>query len=390
MKKIVTEKNKGKEKIFKRIFLVAGARPNFMKIAPIMAEMRKYPDRIQPVFIHTGQHYDDQMSKVFLEELEVPEPDVYLGVGSGSHARQTAGVMAAFEKVALEEKPDLIVVVGDVNSTLACTLVAAKLWIPVAHVEAGLRSNDRTMPEEINRVVTDQLADILFTICRDADANLKHEGIPEEKIHFVGNVMIESLLNYQSKVDASSILEKLELKKGKYVLTTLHRPSNVDNKKMFTEIMDALNRIQQDILVVFPAHPRTQKQINTFGFENRNHRLILTPPFGYFDFLKLEKNACFVLTDSGGVQEETTFFGVPCLTIRENTERPITITEGTNILVGNKSEAIISESMNILGGKKKSGKIPQFWDDEVSRRIVEVIQKKRLPRISTEKHRKRE
>jgi len=367
MEKIKLEKN------MLKVFLVAGARPNFMKIAPVLHQMKKYPDRFHPVFVHTGQHYDVKMSGVFLRDLGLPEPDITLGAGSGSHAQQTARVMIAFEKVLMEDRPDLIVVVGDVNSTMACAIAAAKLRIPVAHVEAGLRSGDRTMPEEINRIVTDQLADYLFTSIEDVDENLIREGIPRERIHFVGNVMAESLLKCGPKIEESRILEKFALRKREYALTTLHRPSNVDDRDDFLDIMDALNEIQQDIIVVFPAHPRTQKQIKAFGLKTLNNRLILTDPLSYFDFLALEKNALFVITDSGGIQEETTLFDVPCLTIRENTERPITITEGTNILVGTKSGAIVSESRKILAGKQKSGKIPLYWDDKVSERIVEVF-----------------
>jgi UDP-N-acetylglucosamine 2-epimerase (non-hydrolysing) len=356
-----------------KVFLVAGARPNFMKIAPLWSELQKHPHMFQAVFIHTGQHYDDEMSRIFLRELGLPDPDIYLDAGSGTHAEQTAKVMTAFEKVVINDRPDLVIVVGDVNSTLACALVASKAWIPVAHVEAGLRSYDRTMPEEINRILTDQISEYLFTTCRDADENLVREGIPRKKIHFVGNIMIESLLRYRARFEASQILERLGLEKKAYALITLHRPSNVDERITFQNILKELDRIQKEIKVVFPAHPRTKRRIKEFDLEDLNHRLMVIDPMGYFDFLALEKNARFVLTDSGGVQEETTFFGVPCLTIRPNTERPITIDEGTNTLVGTDAETIVSESLNILNGNGKRGKIPKYWDGGVSERIVKVL-----------------
>jgi len=357
----------------KKVILVAGARPNFMKVAPIYEEMKRYPNTFQPVFVHTGQHYDNTMSNIFIEELGLPRPDFYLGVGSASHALQTAKVMIEFEKVLEKEKADLVIVVGDVNSTLACALVASKFCIPVAHVEAGLRSYDRTMPEEINRILTDQISDYLFITCEEAEENLLKEGIPREKIHFVGNVMVESLLKYRHKAEQSRILKKLNLNEKGYALVTLHRPSNVDQRETFKEILEALHQIGKEIDVVFPAHPRTQKRMKEFGFQNLDGRLVLTNPVGYLDFLALEMNARFVLTDSGGVQEETTFFHVPCLTIRENTERPITVTRGTNTLVGTDSNTIVRESLNILNGNGKEGHIPKFWDDQVAQRIVEVL-----------------
>ena len=361
-----------------RVVLVAGARPNFMKIAPILHEMWRHPHHFQPVFIHTGQHYDDEMSQNILNDLGLPEPDFYLGAGSGSHAVQTSKVMMAFENVVLEDKPDLVVVVGDVNSTLACAIVSSKLHIPVAHVEAGLRSFDRTMPEEVNRVLTDQLSDFLLIPCEDAMDNLVREGVDPAKIHFVGNVMIESLMTYRSKVEDSSVLERFNLTKNDYVLTTLHRPSNVDDEETFRSIMEGMCRIQQDIPIVFPAHPRTQAKMEAFGLKDTNHRLLITESLGYQDFLALEMNARFVITDSGGIQEETTIFGVPCLTVRKNTERPITVTEGTNILVDPSGDAIVEESLKILGGSIKTGRIPRFWDDQVSRRIVKVFMESHL------------
>jgi len=360
----------------KRVILVAGARPNFMKVAPILEEMKKSADHFQPFFVHTGQHYDDEMSKAILQELRLPEPDVYLGVGSASHAVQTARIMMAFEEVVTEEKPGLVIVVGDVNSTLACALVASKAGVPIAHVEAGLRSFDRTMPEEINRVLTDRISDFLFTTCEDANRNLRREGIPEEHIYFVGNVMIESLRRFEPMLESSSVFDALGLRRGEYVLATLHRPSNVDDRETLEAILNAFQRIQQEIPLVFPAHPRTQKRMKEFGFQNLNSRLRVTEPMGYIEFLALEKHARFVLTDSGGIQEETTVFGIPCLTIRENTERPITIREGTNVLVGTRESRIVQESLKILNGGGTRGKVPQFWDDKVSERIVGVLRKK--------------
>ena len=346
-----------------------------MKIAPILEEMRKHPDQFDPHFIHTGQHYDNRMSKIFLEELELPKPDVYLGVGSGTHGEQTSRIMIEFEKIVLQDRPDLVLVVGDVNSTLACSLVAAKLHIPVAHVEAGLRSYDRTMPEEINRILTDQISSYLFTTCRDGDDNLKKEGVSGAKIHFTGNAMIQSLIRYEEKVNRSAIHKTLKVEPGTYALVTLHRPSNVDDKDTFRGILDALTRIQQETTIIFPAHPRTQKQMKQFGLsdDSTNGRFMMLDPLGYLDFLSLQKNAALVLTDSGGVQEETTFYQVPCLTLRNNTERPITIEQGTNILVGTDPDRIVTESLAILSGKIKKGSIPEFWDDRVAERIIAVL-----------------
>ncbi|MBU0566638.1 UDP-N-acetylglucosamine 2-epimerase (non-hydrolyzing) [bacterium] len=362
-----------------KVFLVAGARPNFMKIAPIWEEMKRYPDEIEPLIIHTGQHYDDVMSKVFFEDLSLPEPDIYLGVGSGSHAVQTAKIMIEFEKVLLEEQPDLIMVVGDVNSTLACSLVASKLLVPVAHVEAGLRSFDRTMPEEINRLVTDSLSNYLFTTCEDANENLNREGIPDEKIFFVGNTMVDTLLRFRDKYDSTSILSQMKVKKEGYALLTLHRPSNVDDERNFTSILDALEEIQARIKIIFPAHPRTRKQIKNLELEEKfadMQNLILVEPLGYLDFMSLLANSKFVLTDSGGIQEETTVLGIPCLTLRENTERPITVKEGTNVIVGVDKEKIVEESRNILNGNSKTGKTPKFWDGKAAQRIVKILRRK--------------
>lgn len=359
-----------------KIFLVAGARPNFMKVAPILSAIKRRTGIFRPYFIHTGQHYDDKMSKAFLDDLSLPDPDVYLGVGSASHAIQTAKIMIAFEKAMLEKRPDLVSVVGDVNSTLACALVSAKLHVPIAHVEAGLRSRDRSMPEEINRIVADQLSNVLFTTCRDADSNLLKEGIPKEKIHFVGNVMIESLIMHQEKIDRSDILEMLKLDRSGYALVTLHRPSNVDNPETFKPIFKILQKLSERLPVVFPVHPRTKVKIGEFKMTDGatdDHRLILMEPLDYFDFLNLEKNARLVLTDSGGVQEETTFFGVPCITIRENTERPITVEQGTNTLAGTDPDAVHRACQSALSRPMGRKITPELWDENVSERIVTVL-----------------
>jgi UDP-N-acetylglucosamine 2-epimerase (non-hydrolysing) len=357
------------------VHLIAGARPNFMKIAPLYRKMKSLPERFRPVFVHTGQHYDANMSDAFLRDLGLPEPDIALGVGSASHAVQTAKIMTVFEKAVLKDKPDLVMVVGDVNSTIACALVASKLSIPIAHVEAGLRSFDRTMPEEINRMLTDHLSDFLFTTCEDGNNNLIREGINPSKIHFVGNTMIESIIACMPRIEASKALEQNRLKPGGYALLTLHRPSNVDEESAFLGIMGAVRKIAERIPVVFPAHPRTQKRMREFGIlaESDNHGLIVTEPMGYFDFLSLQKHAKFVLTDSGGVQEETTFFKVPCLTLRDNTERPITISQGTNRLVGIAGEKILEAGSKLLDGETVGGRLPKWWDEGVADRILEVL-----------------
>jgi UDP-N-acetylglucosamine 2-epimerase (non-hydrolysing) len=348
-----------------KILNVVGARPNFMKIAPIVDEMKKAPD-LNGVLVHTGQHYDEGMSDVFFRDLGIPVPDVYLGVGSGTHAEQTARIMVEFEKVCVDRKPDLVVVVGDVNSTMACTIVAAKLLIRVAHVEAGLRSFDRAMPEEINRLVTDALADILLTTSRDADENLKREGVDPAKIHFVGNVMIDTLLKHREKAAAL----KLD-KPPQYALVTLHRPSNVDDPKVLGPILEALEEISKSIPVIFPIHPRTAKRVRDFGFSMNGIRTM--DPLGYLEFLNLESSATVVLTDSGGLQEETTILGVPCLTLRHNTERPVTITHGTNIMVGPDKARIIDAFRRIMSGDWKPAGPPEYWDGHAAERIVRVI-----------------
>ena len=356
-----------------KVLNVVGARPNFMKIAPIVEAMRATAG-VHGLLVHTGQHYDTGMSDVFFSDLGIPKPDVHLGVGSGSHAEQTARVMVAFEKTCLEEKPDLILVVGDVNSTMACTLVGAKLLIRVAHVEAGLRSGDRTMPEEVNRLVTDALADLLFTTSRDADENLAREGVAREKIHFVGNVMIDTLLKHREKAAKLDMLSPFGVKREEYALVTLHRPSNVDDPAVFTGILKALRVIAETLPVVFPIHPRSRKRIEEFGLDPG--RVKITDPFGYLEFLNLTSNARIVLTDSGGLQEETTILRVPCLTLRHNTERPVTITHGTNILVGPDRDRILEAFRRVMSGDWKPAGPPELWDGHSAERIVKVITQK--------------
>ena len=362
-----------------KIVNIVGARPNFMKIAPVMREMKKIL-KFEPILIHTGQHYDREMSDIFFNELGLPIPDMYLGVGSGTHAEQTAKIMIELEKKFAEIKPDLVVVVGDVNSTIAATLVAVKLNIKVAHIEAGLRSFDRTMPEEINRIVTDALSEYLFTTCKDANKNLIKEGISRNKIFFVGNVMIDTLLLLEKKALKLEMLKKYQLQREKYALLTLHRPSNVDNLYSFKNILKALNKISKFLPVIFPVHPRTKKQIEVFKLDRfiscSNIKLI--NPIGYLEFLNLMINSKFVLTDSGGIQEETTVLNIPCITLRKNTERPITVVQGTNTVVGDDQDKILKEVNKILSGKYKKGKIPQYWDGKAAKRIVRIIKRKFL------------
>ncbi|MGA1823025.1 MAG: non-hydrolyzing UDP-N-acetylglucosamine 2-epimerase [bacterium] len=356
----------------KKIFLVAGARPNFMKIAPIIKELKKI-ERLSCIVVHTGQHYDKEMSRIFFDDLEIPRPDINLEVGSGSHAFQTATIMIKFEKACLEHNPDLVLVVGDVNSTIACTLVACKMGIKTAHVEAGLRSFDRSMPEEINRLLTDAISDILFITCEDAIANLIREGIDESKIHFVGNVMIDTLLQHLQRAQENShILEDLNITRKNYAVLTLHRPSNVDNPHHLSTIFRALDTVSEKMPLIFPSHPRTSKMIKDYTIPISSN-IVFINPLGYLDFLKLLAEAAFVLTDSGGIQEETTILQVPCLTLRENTERPVTISQGTNILIGIDPNRIIEESLNIINGNIKKGSRPKLWDGEAAKRIVGIV-----------------
>ena len=360
-----------------KVINVVGARPNFMKVAPIVAAMKRRSSEFQSFMVHTGQHYDPRMSDAFFSDLDMPEPDIYLGVGSGSHAVQTATVMQAFEPVLLKEKPDWVLVVGDVNSTLACALVCAKLGVKVAHVEAGLRSRDRTMPEEINRLLTDQISDLLLTPSRDGDANLLAEGVPGERIRFVGNVMIDSLLGNLDRARKSSTLADLNLSGKDYALLTLHRPSNVDQKDGFGGILDSLTEIARQMPIVFPAHPRTRKMIDELGLSEKVERadLRVIEPVGYLGFVQLLERARLVLTDSGGIQEETTVLGVPCITLRENTERPITVEVGTNIIAGTNPARIVEAARQALESQadKSSIRVPELWDGHTAERILDAL-----------------
>jgi UDP-N-acetylglucosamine 2-epimerase (non-hydrolysing) len=359
-----------------KVLNIVGARPNFMKIAPIVREMRRRGDEFQPLIVHTGQHYDEAMSDSFFVDLGIPKPDFHLEVGSASHAVQTARIMTAFEPVVLQEKPDWVLVVGDVNSTIACALVCAKLGVKIAHVEAGLRSRDRTMPEEINRILTDAISDLLLTTSEDADENLKQEGIAGDKIKFVGNVMIDSLFYNLEKSRTSKARENLQLNAKDYAVLTLHRPSNVDEREVFSNLLDALVEIGEKLPVIFPVHPRTKANIEKFGFAGKvaNSNIRLIEPLGYLDFMNLYSGARLVLTDSGGLQEETTALGIPCLTLRENTERPITIELGTNQLVGTNAEKIKQAAFEILADRApKDAKIPPLWDGQAAERICAAL-----------------
>jgi len=348
---------------------VVGARPNFVKMAPIVLEARRRG--ISQIFVHTGQHYDTQMSKVFFDELQMPEPDIYLGVGSGSHAVQTARVMMAFEEVCQSHAFRLVIVAGDVNSTVACALTATKLHIPVAHVEAGLRSFDRQMPEEINRILTDHISDLLFITEPSGRKNLLDEGISQEKMYFVGNTMIDSLRTHLQVALQRAPWQQLGVEPGQYALVTLHRPANVDHPEVLRMIMKVLGGVGKKMPVLFPVHPRTRQRLAEFGIEPRNIRLV--DPLGYLDFLGLMSKSRLVLTDSGGIQEETTALRVPCVTIRENTERPVTVEQGTNILAGtqqgNLEEAI---DQALLG--ELQGQIPELWDGKAAFRVVDILE----------------
>ena len=360
-----------------RIANVVGARPNFMKIAPLVDEMRARPDRIQALLVHTGQHYDESMSDSFFRDLNIPRPDINLGVGSASHARQTASIMVEFEKVLQEQSPDWVVVVGDVNSTMAAALVASKMLVKVAHVEAGLRSFDRTMPEELNRLVTDTLSDLLLTPSRDADDNLIAQGIPAAKIQFVGNIMIDTLYRSLERARHSQILSRLSLEPHRYAAMTLHRPSNVDHPYILNGILDAIELIQRELTVVFSVHPRTTSKMQEFGLVEKAAaipNLILLEPLGYLDFLKLYSSARLVLTDSGGLQEETTALGIPCITLRTNTERPITVTHGTNRIAGNNPATIVREALSAIQQVPGELSPPELWDGHAAKRIVDAIE----------------
>lgn len=355
------------------ILAVVGARPNFMKIAPLVWEARKRSD-VKLKIVHTGQHYDKAMSDVFFEELGISEPDFYLGVGSGSHAVQTADIMRRFEPVVLDQNPDVVLVVGDVNSTVACALVSAKLGVPVAHVEAGLRSFDRAMPEEINRILTDAISDWLFVTEPSGMSNLAREGVPENKLYFVGNVMIDTLVACRQRIAQSTILARLGLQPGQYAVLTLHRPANVDDPKTREALFSAVDRLQRETPIVFPVHPRTRALLQG-GTTDPLKRLILVDPLGYLDFMKLVSDSRLVLTDSGGVQEESTYLGVPCLTMRESTERPVTIEEGTNRLVGTDPAVIIEAGLRVLKGDFVARPSPARWDGKTARRILDILAK---------------
>jgi len=354
----------------KKIISVVGARPNFMKVAPIHRVFKEYEKDILHLICHTGQHYDEKMSKIFFEELELPKPDFYLGVGGGSHAVQTAAIMVEFEKILMAESPDLVIVVGDVNSTIACTLVAKKMNIKVAHVESGLRSFDRAMPEEINRILTDAISDYLFISESSGVDNLLKEGVSKDKIFLVGNVMIDSLVNNAAKIAASPILGSMGLKTGGYILTTLHRPSNVDEKDSLTRIVHILNKYAEKHKIVFPVHPRTRSKMETFGLSGEiSPNILLCDPIGYTDFLSLMEHAALILTDSGGIQEESTYLGVQCVTLRNNTERPVTVELGTNHLIGTDIGKVDQAMQAILDGQVKKGTIPPLWDGKAASRI---------------------
>lgn len=360
------------------ILIVGGARPNFMKIAPLINEFRKH--KIKFKLIHTGQHYDYNMSKIFFDNLGISEPDYFLKVGSGSHAVQTAKIMIAFEKVVIKENPKLVIVVGDVNSTIACALVAKKLFVEIAHIEAGLRSFDFKMPEEINRRLTDQVADYLFITESSALTNLENEGIDPSKIFFVGNIMIDNLMQNLNKAQETNYYEELSLIPESYGLVTIHRPSNVDNREDLERVIQILDYIQSKIKIIFPMHPRTQKCLKQYNLEKELNKsgIILIEPLGYLEFLNLMINSKFILTDSGGIQEEASYLGIPILTLRKNTERPITIEKGTNSLIGNDFEKLKLILDKILTNSYKKGQSIEKWDGKTSQRIVRIITEKVL------------
>lgn len=363
----------------KKVFIVAGARPNFMKIAPIVRALESHGG-LDYKIIHTGQHYDKDMNDVFFEELGIPEPDVFMGAGGGSHAQQTARIMLAFEELCLADIPDAVLVVGDVNSTLACSIVAKKMHIPVAHVEAGLRSGDLTMPEEINRIVTDSISDWFFVTEPSGVAHLEREGKPAASIHYVGHVMVDNALYQAEKLTCTdtSCFETSAFKVsktqdgGRYGVVTLHRPSNVDSAEMMAQVGGALKEIAADLPLIFPVHPRTRSNLEKFGID-LGPDITLVGPQAYMAFLNLWKDAAVVLTDSGGLQEETTALGVPCITIRENTERPVTVDEGSNVLAGTDPERIVAEARKILRGEGKQARRPHLWDGKAAERIVEIL-----------------
>jgi UDP-N-acetylglucosamine 2-epimerase (non-hydrolysing) len=363
-----------------KVLNIVGARPNFMKIAPIQREMLRRAGDFRPMIVHTGQHYDAAMSASFFRDLGIPEPDHHLEVGSASHAVQTARIMTAFEPVVLAERPDWVLVVGDVNSTIACALVAVKLGVKVAHVEAGLRSRDRSMPEEINRILTDSISDLLLTTSRDADENLKLEGVDPGKIRFVGNVMIDSLYYNLEKAKGLDVRDSLGMADSNYAVLTLHRPSNVDDPDVLGGLLDALRDISMRLPIIFPVHPRTRANIDRFGFKSRveDCGIRLVEPLGYLDFMNLYSGARLVLTDSGGLQEETTALGIPCLTLRENTERPITVELGTNVVVGTDPDKIRAAADSaLMTGAGENARVPPLWDGRSAARICDALDGRR-------------
>ena len=365
------------------IICVVGARPNFMKIAPILRALSAYPDHFKPILVHTGQHYDHKMSDVFFSDLDMPRPDEFLGVGSGSHATQTAKILVAFEEVLLRVKPGLVLTVGDVNSTLACSIAAKKLHIKIAHVEAGLRSNDRAMPEEINRIVTDSISDYFYTTEPSGDQNLIAEGQPADNIVRVGNCMIDTLFHLLPKAEKP---EGLIAEPGKFGLVTLHRPSNVDNEAVLRGLIETLSDISKTLPLVWSIHPGTEKRLEEFGMKEAveyNEAIQLLPPLGYLQFLWLTKHTAIAFTDSGGLQEETTALGIPCLTIRQNTERPVTITEGSNRLIGNAPDKLLEAFQDFLNSETtssaKTKQVPELWDGRAAERIAADLMKRFFP-----------